>query len=163
MKINKSKKAQVKIQETAFVLLALMILFSLAFIFYFRLQASSLAEKGEELRQKQAISLLDKITAMPELRCSTSLGRATESLCVDKDKVRIFTSSDSAFKENYEDIWKGLKNIRIMQIYPQEEEFNLYYKSEGNETYSTFISLCHEEYNGIGWHKCSIGMILVSI
>ena len=158
-----NKKSQIKIQETAFVLLALVILFSLAFMFYFRMQATSLTKKSEELREEWAISLLDKITGLPELRCSTSLGRATESLCVDKDKLRIFTNPNLNFTENYNKLWSGLKNVRIIQIYPEGEEFQIYYQSEGNETYSTFISLCHEEYNGIGWHKCSIGMVLVAI
>ena len=164
---KRSKKAQVKIQETAFVLLAVVLLFSLAFIFYFRIHSSTLAKEAAEIEQNRAVSLLDKVAAIPELRCSMSLGFATETLCVDEDKLESMT--EEPFIEDYKNIWKGLLEVKIMEIYPTSgKEFVLYSsekkkEEEGNRTYSTFVPLCKMEYNGGGWLKCSVGMISISI
>lgn len=159
------KKAQIKIQETAFVLLAIVLLFSLAFMFYFRLHSFKLAKEAAEIEQQRAVSLLDKIAAMPELRCSMSLGFATEVLCVDEDKLKSMT--EETFKKDYKNMWKGLLGAKIVEIYPTSgREFVLYEEREGEEdyrTYSTFVPLCKMEHNGVGWLKCSVGMISISI
>lgn len=165
---NKNKKAQMKIQETAFVLLAIVLLFSLVFMFYLRLHSSKLAKEAAELQQKQAISLLNKVAAMPELRCSESLSSdfATEVLCIDEDKLESMTES---FTEDYKNMWKGLREAKIVEIYPASEikkEFVLY-KGSGKEkeyrTYSTFVPLCKMEHNGVGWYRCNVGMISITI
>ena len=102
------KRAQVKIQEMAFVLLALVFLFVLGFMFFSRLQFSNMEKRAEELREATALSVLNKISAMPELRCSASLGRATETLCLDKVKIEIFSEK---FSEEYAKIWQGLSYV----------------------------------------------------
>jgi len=166
---KRSKKAQVKIQETAFVLLAIVLLFSLAFIFYFRIHSSRLAKEAAELQQQRAVSLLDKVAAMPELRCSMSLGFTTvkEVLCIDEDKLESMT--EDPFIEDYKNIWRGLLEVKITEIYPTSgKEFVLYSsekrkEEEGNRTYSTFVPLCKMEYDGDGWYKCTVGMISISI
>lgn len=166
-KESKDKRAQIKIQETAFVLLAIVLLFSLAFMFYFRLHSSKLAKEAAELQQQQAVSLLDKVVAMPELRCSASLGFITEVLCIDEDKLE--SMKEEPFIKDYKSVWKGLLEVKVVEIYPtSEKEFVLYSREkkkgeEGNRTYSTFAPLCKMEHNGVGWYKCSVGMISITI
>ncbi len=165
------KKAQVKIQETAFVLLAIVLLFSLVLIFYFRIHSSRLAKEAAELQQQRALSLLDKVAAMPELRCSMSLGFTTvkEVLCIDEDKLESMTDPIGPFIEDYKNIWKGLLEVKITEIYPTSgKEFVLYSsekrkEEEGNRTYSTFVPLFKMEYNEVGWYNCTVGMISISI
>jgi len=154
-----NKKAQIKIQEMAFVLLALVFLFILAFLFFTRLNLSNIEKRTAELREERALSVLGKISAMPELRCSASLGKATETLCLDKSKIEIFSEK---FTDEYENIWRGLSSVKILEVFPNEEEYIIYYKNEGNLSYSNFVSLCQEggERNE---YRCSIGMILVSL
>jgi len=151
------KRAQVKIQEMAFVLLALVFLFVLGFMFFSRLQFSNMEKRAEELREATALSVLNKISAMPELRCSASLGRATETLCLDKVKIEIFSEK---FSEEYAKIWQGLSYVKVLQIFPSEKEYVIYYKNEGNLSYSNFVNLCSDENEG---YACSLGMILVSM
>jgi hypothetical protein len=146
-----------KIQETAFVLLGLAILFALVFLFFIRFQSSNLERAAEDVKQRQAISILEKISAMPELRCSYY---GIEKLCIDEDKVRIFQSM--ANSSSYIKQWAGLQKVSIKQIWPNEEEFQLYSKGAGNFTYSTFINICKQKYSVTSSWSCSLGMMEVS-
>lgn len=151
----KSKKSQIKIQETAFALLAIVILFSIVFIFYMKFSSVGLANKAEALKEDRALSMLNSIIAMPEISCSSSIGSQTESLCIDKDKL-------SAFKDmkGYAGFWAGLKGLRIMQIYPSESEFVIYPNQGNSKEVSTFASLCEQSREG---YECSISMIIIAV
>ena len=163
---KKEKKAQLKIQETAFVLLAIVFLLIIVFLFYFKFHSAQLSKEIEEAKQQQAISLLNKIIAMPELRCSASIGRTAESLCIDKDKLEIMAMEK--YMPKYKGIWKGLLEIKAVEIYPEtkpsSQEFVLFTKDskelEEGITYSTFVPLCRTT-EGIIESECTIGMILI--
>lgn len=145
----KQKKSQIKVQETAFVLLALILLFGLILIFYVKFQFGRIEKIGEEKQKEAALSLLEKIPAMPELKCGMSKG-----LCIDKDKAIILKDIP-----DYEKIWQGLSRIEIRPIYPSAESIIIYSKGTKNITYSTFVNLCEQEEMS---YKCGIAKILVS-
>ena len=155
---KKNKIAQMKIQEMAFVLIALFLLFSMTFIFYLKIKSSDIEKTSYELRQNKALSILDKIAAMPELGCSSDIDKG--SLCLDEDKLLAM----QGFQEEYKVLFKGLKELKVKKIYPSSEEYVLY--SSGNndyESYSAFISLCKRKYDNTAWYQCSIGLVSVSI
>ncbi len=155
----KNKKAQMKIQEMAFVLIALFLLFSMAFIFYVKLKSSSLERTSYELKQSKALSILDKVVAMPELSCSKSLGK--ESLCIDEDKLKAMNTIEL---NGYKELWRGIKEIKIKKIYPADEEF-IVHSSEikDYESYSSFTRICKQRYENTAFYQCSIGIVLISI
>ena len=55
------KKAQMKVQEIAFVLVGLILLFSMVFIFYIKLQSPRLEQTMYEVEQERAKTLLEKL------------------------------------------------------------------------------------------------------
>ena len=146
-----------KIQETAFVLVGLAVLFALVFIFFIRFQTSNIQNAAETAKQKQAISLLEKISAMPELRCSFY---GIEKLCIDEDKVKIFQPLASS--SLYVKQWTGMQKISIKKIWPSEEEWKIYEKGKGNFTYTTFINVCKQKYEVTSSWICSLGLMEIS-
>ena len=154
--INKKKKAQLKIQETAFMLLALVFLFALIFIFYTNYQATSLFAEKANLQKERAISLLTKLAEMPEFACS-------EGNCVDEDKIAVLKNITA-----YEKLWQGMSSVKVMRIYPanQTRTYVIYKKSGAREdiTYSAYIPLCATKYlEGYVIKDCDLAKLLVSI
>jgi len=151
------KKSQIKIQEMAFVLLALTVLAGIVFIFFSKFQISGVEKAAGTVKQQQAISLLEKISAMPEIRCSYY---GVEKLCIDEDKLQIFlpmANSSSYIKQ-----WTGMQKVSVKRIWPSEEEWPIYSEGKGNFTYSTFVSICKQEFRTTSSWKCSLGMMEVS-
>ncbi len=155
------KKAQMKIQEMAFVLVGLVLLFAFIFIIYIKLQSTGIEKETTELKQSHALSLLDRVIAMPELRCSAGFG--AESLCIDKDKLD--SMSKSEFKDKYKTLWKGVKEIKIKEIYPESGQEYVIFSDEKQDytEYSAFTRICKDKYEGVGWQQCSIGIVMVSV
>jgi len=144
-----NKKGQLRIQEMAFVLLALVLLGFIAFIFYARLQTQNIQSTAASLNEERAKSLRDKIAALPEIKCS-------EKLCVDKDKAELL--------QNYKvpGLFQGISEAKIVQIYPSDDEIVLYSGGPANVTYSTFVNLCKQENNGgVFAYNCGLAILEV--
>jgi len=140
-------KGQMKIQEMAFVLLALILLAVIAFIFFIRLQAGNIERSADLAKQQTAISLLDKIAALPEISC------AKGEICIDEDKALMV---ERAYSSRLENQFQGLKNVKIARIYPAGPDIVLYNTGSANQTYSTFVSLCQQQASD--W-KCGIALL----
>jgi hypothetical protein len=155
--MNKNKKAQFKIQEMAFVLVAVIILFAFVMIFFSRFQLGLIQESATEIRREEAINMLHTIAAMPELKCSAG----GEINCIDISKVQGFLK----VRSNYYNIWKNayLSKIEIQEFYPEGQVYILYSAPEepeaGYVAYSTYIPLCKQEKYDL---NCVIGKITVS-
>lgn len=152
-KIRKnSRKGQLKIQETAFMLLALAFLFALLFIFYSNYQVKEIYSEKNKLLEEQAISLLEKFMAMPEFSC-------LQGECIDEDKLFVLRNMTS-----YNDLWRGISKIQVVKIYPQKESIIIYQKGKAEITYSSFIPLCKtKQSEGYVWQECSLAKLLISI
>src|SRR3989338_5253518 len=66
------KKAQMKIQQMAFMLIALMIFFSLVGLLLLKVKFSGLKEKATDISEKNAILLVEKLANSPEFSCGMS-------------------------------------------------------------------------------------------
>ncbi|MFH0831834.1 MAG: hypothetical protein V1886_03140 [archaeon] len=152
-KINKmNRKAQLKIQETAFMLLALAFLFALLFIFYSNFQVNQIYSAKNKLLSEQAISLLDKFMSLPEFSC-------LQGACIDEDKLYALRNMSA-----YEDLWKGIAKIQVVRIYPKQEMITIYQKGKAEMSYSSFVPLCKTmQYEGYVWQQCSLAKLLISI
>jgi type II secretory pathway pseudopilin PulG len=143
-----SAKAQIKMQEMAFVLLALAILAIIALIFFIRFQSANIAKIGESAKQETAMSLLDKIASLQELRCSQG------EICLDEDKVNI------AKDKNLGNLFQGLAKVEVRGIYPTSSDIVIYQSGAVNQSYSTFVNLCEQKPGG--W-DCGIALLEVGI
>ena len=89
--VNYSKRGQIKIQQMAFVLVAIMIFFSFAALFYFSLSVSKLKGDAEDLREKEVKETVRRLAGSPEFSwtvydCPT---------CIDLDKVMVLKDLES--------------------------------------------------------------------
>lgn len=141
---KQNKKSQLKIQEMAFVLLAVVFLGGILLLFLARFQFSSVQKTATELRELRTITMLRVIASMPELVCKG------ETTCIDQDKLNAFTKAN--LREKYEKLWQSsnIVNISIETVYPsqpnQRNVYTIYQKSTNQNkiTYSTFVPLCVE-------------------
>jgi hypothetical protein len=145
-------RAQLKIQETAFMLLGLALLFGIILIIYANMQVKTLYAEKNQLKAEKAINLLQKLTAMPELSC-------INGNCLDLDKVLSIRNVSG-----YENLWRGLSSIKVVTIYPNQSIITVYDKGKKDITYSSYVPLCKTTYmDGYVWQDCDIAKLLVSI
>lgn len=164
------KKAQLKIQQMTFMLIAVTLFFVLVGMFLLIIKFSGLQESSTELCEKNARLLVTKLANSPEFSC----GEAFESNkvgCVDADKIMVL-------KENinkYTNFW-GVSNIEIRKIYPKGAEkicnlqnypdcniIKLLSKDETGFYSSNFVSLCRKEsFEETSYNKCELAKLMVS-
>ncbi|MBS3094812.1 hypothetical protein J4474_04050 [Candidatus Pacearchaeota archaeon] len=168
--VIRNKFGQLKIQQMAFMLIAVTLFFVLVGMFVLVYKFSDIKNQANTLREQNAMLLATKIANSPEFSCGMALGSGKTN-CVDADKI-------IALKNNikkYEDFWGSNTNVVVKTIYPKEKEkectfanypdcnvINLLGKNISG-TYSNFVSVCKKENeNGIIYDKCELGRIIVS-
>jgi hypothetical protein len=163
----RNRGGQLKIQQMAFVLVALMIFFVFVFLIYFTFKTSSLEKDVISLKEEEARELVKKLSGSSEFAFSVE----DCSNCVDFDKVLILSE-----RRNYEGFW-GLDYLEIEKVYPKSEgEIEctrqtypvcsslkiIDSESDRGSASSAFVSLCRWEEEKGGYFKCEIGRLLAS-
>src|SRR6056297_282679 len=165
------QKAQMKIQQTAFVLIAVTMFFALIGMFFLNMQLSKMEEAASELKAEEAQKLVSKLANSPEFLCGSSSAGETRGTCVDFDKAMALKNNI----EDYEDMW-GVDGIELRKIYPVNEEGIV---ECTNQTYpncnkitliesertgkENFVTLCRKA--DLGYYtksKCELGKLIVS-
>ena len=165
----KSKIGQLKIQQMAFMLIAVTLFFILVGMFVLSVYMSDLKSTASTLEGKNAMFLVTKLANSPEFSCGGSFG-GEKINCIDEDKLM-------ALKENinkYSGFW-DVENIEIRKIYPVSTvvECNLENYPDCNiikirernisSEFSNFVSLCRKEsLKGDVYNKCEIAKLMVS-
>lgn len=162
-----SNKAQMKIQQTAFMLMAITLFFVLVGLFVFVFRFSGLKESVALLEEKNAMLLVTKLANSPEFACGSAFG-GDKTNCVDADKVMMLKKNI----DKYSGFW-DVSNIAIRKIYPSGDVecnignypdchvINLRSKEIGG--YSNFVSLCRKEsFEEEVYDKCELAKIIVS-
>jgi len=164
-----NKKGQMKIQQMAFMLIAVMMFFALIGLLILTVKFSGLKEKATELSEKNAMLLVTKLANSPEFSCGNAFG-GTRGSCIDADKAMSLKKNI----DKYEDFW-GVSGIEIRKIYPaiqgevecagqNYQECNKITLISGKGTSTeNFVSLCRKEFDGEkNYDKCELAKILVS-
>ena len=166
----KYSKAQMKIQQMAFMLMAVTLFFVLVGMFVLVIFVSQIQESAETLDERNALLLVTRLANSPEFSCGESFGTGNLN-CVDGDKMIVLKDRGS----NYDDFW-GVENIQVRKIYPSlaqdvecnsgnYPECNIIKIREGqiSSEFSNFVSLCRKEnVNGEAVDKCEIALLMVS-
>ncbi|PIN91983.1 hypothetical protein COU55_03230 [Candidatus Pacearchaeota archaeon CG10_big_fil_rev_8_21_14_0_10_31_59] len=164
------KNGQLKIQQMAFMLIAVTIFFVLVGMFVLAFKFSDLKKTATDLEEKNAMLLVTKLANSPELSCGEAFGTGKTN-CIDTDKVIVLN------KKDYEGFW-GNANIEIRKIYPKTNgedvvcELNNYPNCDiikvssgdlsGFDT-SNFVALCRKESSDSGVNdKCELGKLIVN-
>jgi len=166
-----NKKAQLKIQQMAFMLMAVTIFFVIVGLFVIVFRFSGLKESATALEEKNAMLLVTKLANSPEFSCENAFG-SNRVNCVDADKVMMLKDEIS----KYADFW-GVADIQIRKIYPNEGDVECTLTNYRNcgvikllsknvnllPATSNFISLCKKDiYEGDFYDKCELAKLIVS-
>ncbi|MDP2628495.1 MAG: hypothetical protein Q8P15_01200 [Nanoarchaeota archaeon] len=168
---EKMKKAQMKIQQMAFVLIAITLFFVLTGIFVFAFKFSGLKQSATDLEEENAFLLSTKLMNSPEFSCGESFGD-TRINCVDEDKLMALKENTAYTNSNF---W-GASNIEVRKIYPEESEkvcnsenypdcntIKIYNQEVSGFDVSNFVSLCRKALSdGKVYTKCELAKIIVS-
>ncbi len=105
-----SKKAQLKIQQMSFVLIAVMILFALTALIYLSIWLPNIQKKADVLKQQEAREIVRKFAGTPEFSFTSD---SDCSACVDLDKLLMIKTASS-----YRNFW-NLDYLMVERIVPQ--------------------------------------------
>jgi hypothetical protein len=164
-----NKKGQMKIQQMAFMLIAITLFFVLVGLFILSTSFSGLKKTAAELEEKEAHLLVSKIANSPEFSCGSAYGGQKVN-CVDLDKMVALMKNS----ETYKKFW-NIKSLEVRKLYPVEEEiicdsqnylecnvFKIYSTGSISGDKSSFVTLCRKEFlNGQSYDKCEIGKIFI--
>ncbi len=158
------KKGQMKVQEMAFVLVAILIFFAMVALVYFSIRLTGLEEDVEAQREESAIELARKLADIPEFSWEACRG------CIDMDKV--FALKE---RESYQRFW-DVDYLAVQRVYPSAPETECTKANypectritlaQKNEDYGSpvdaFVALCRFEASKGGYTKCELGKVYVS-
>lgn len=165
-----NKKAQMKIQQMAFMLIAVTLLFILVGVFFLSIRLYNVKQTATNLEQKNAMLLVSKLANSPELSCGNAFGTSRIN-CIDFDKLMALWDR----KDDYYNFW-GVAKIEIRKIYPNEPVLcdNSNYPDCGDikildenvntqPAVSSFVSLCRKEATEAKiYDKCELAVLMVS-
>ena len=158
-----------KIQQMAFMLVAVTLFFILVGIFIFVFKFSDLSKSATALEEENAMMLATKLANSPEFSCGFSFDE-TKLACVDADKVMVLKENSA-----YSDFW-GVSNIEIRKIYPKTNDvvcdsgnypdcnvIKIYSKEVSGFDASNFVSLCRKDsLNDLTYDKCELAKLMIS-
>ncbi len=127
------RKGQISMFETITVLFIFMVLIALSMIFYFKAQRNDVKKMIRESNRLESVNIAERASFLPELRCSFS--NIAVINCIDLLKAEKFNSLASDEPEIYYDLFR-FSNITLKQVYPEEGEWELYYRAS-NYTYKS--------------------------
>ncbi len=163
----KNKKSQLKIQEMAFMIIAIILFFVLVGLFALSIVYKNLQESATEIVEGRTLSAITNLAGTAEFICAGG-----KSNCVDADKLMALIG-----KKSYEDFWSfsSLSVIKYsgfdkkenemiecsLSNYPDCDVIEVYDKAIENEkVISSFVALCRREYeNNYGYDKCEIAQL----
>lgn len=164
------KKGQMKIQQMAFMLIAVVIFFVLVGLFVFVIRFSNLSKTSSLVEEENARLLVTKLADSPEFACGGSFGENKLS-CIDADKVMVLKKNI----ESYGKFW-GVAEIEIRMVYPESDVICTsenypdcgiieVYSENVNKlpSSSNFVALCRKENSGERVSvKCALARLMVS-
>lgn len=164
------KKGQLKIQQMAFMLVAVFFLFILAGMFFLSINLYNLKKTAVNLEEQNSMLLASKLANSPEFSCGNSFGGSRLN-CIDFDKV--ISLNDR--REDYEEFW-GVAKIEIRKIFPEDNSICtkdnypecgiitiLDRKVNTLPASPNFVSLCRKEANErMLYDKCELAMLLIT-
>ncbi|MCA9487982.1 MAG: hypothetical protein KC516_03405 [Nanoarchaeota archaeon] len=162
-------KGQMKIQQTAFMLVALAIFFVLVGLFVVSFSLSSLKKSSQLAEENSALTLVTRLAETPEFSCGSTFGEKRVN-CIDSDKLMVLSQN----LDSYSDFWGEISGIEVVKLpfeeeiickssnYPNCNTFKILSQSSEGIDYSNFVSLCRRElYEGEDYAKCELAKLLV--
>lgn len=166
--IPKCKRSQMHIQEMAFMLVAVIFLFTLVGLFVFAILFSQIKGEADRIAMEKTMSAIKNLANSPEFYCVGSRPN-----CVDSDKAMALMTN-----KNYEKFWpfsrlEILKSsafkkkeseiiLCTMQNYPDCDRILIFQKNVKNRiTASSYVGICRNELElGVNYQRCEIAKLI---
>ena len=163
-----NNKAQLKIQQMAFMLLAVTLFFALVGLFFLSITISGTKNDFTNIQKENAQKILISLAASPEFSCANG-----KPNCIDFDKALIMKN-----RQEYKKFWQ-VNSIELRRLYPSIDKdiecskgnypncnvLKVYSKTSTRDLVaeqSTFVDLCRKEVlNGENYEKCDFGLLIV--
>jgi len=167
--LPQNNRGQLKIQQMAFMLIAVTLFFALVGLFLIVFVFSGLKESATALQEKNALLLVTKLANSPEFSCG-DVFFGNKINCVDADKVMMLKEN----LDKYKGFW-GVTNIEIQKVYPVGSKvctlanypncsvIKVYSLDESGYSVSNFVSLCRKDvFDGEVSDRCELAKLIVS-
>jgi len=159
-------KSQVKIQEMAFMLVAVILFFVLVGLFATSIIYKNAHESATQIEEEKTLAAVSNLAGTAEFVCTNNRPN-----CIDEDKLMSLIG-----KKSYESLW-SFTSLRVVkfsgfnkmekdfiectiQNYPDCDVFKIYDKKNPNEdTIFSFVALCRVEFEQNPYEKCEIGQL----
>jgi len=157
-----NKKSQLKIQQTAFMLIFLTIFFVMVGILFASFWFSSLKQNVNILNENKAITLSQFLYQSTEFSCIDY-----SSYCIDSDKLLFFNSTrySDLFPTTYIKIRKlpfEQEKLCTLGNYPNCNTFEFEFEKGDKTCQSSFVTLCRQESTDQGpYRKCDLATFCV--
>jgi hypothetical protein len=160
--MNKMRTGQLKIQQMAFMLMAVFIFFVLAGLFYIMAQSGDIRAKANLLERNRAIGMANSLVDSAEFTCG--------AYCVDADRAMVLRK-----RGVYGNLWQ-VSSIKIRSIsdgsekdvlctestYPNCNLIKVFDKGQGGVSVYSYVSVCkrvrEKEYVE---YKCELGEFII--
>ena len=163
-----NKKAQIRMQEMAFMLVAVILFFVLVGLFLFSILYASIQKEARMIAEEKTLLLITNLADSPEFSCVASKPNSVDGdkamALIDNKNYRNFwpfsrleIQKSSAFRKNKNEMVKC-----TMRNYPDCERFVIFDKNVKNEiTTASYVVLCRIELeNGLNYEKCEIAKLI---
>ena len=152
-----NKRAQMKIQQMAFMLIAVTLFFALVGLFILVVLFSGLKQSATLLEEQGALLLVSRLANSPEFSCGNSFGTSRLN-CIDLDKTMALKDEIKPYSDV--GFW-GVSGIEIVKIYPSEGDLLCtsenypncrkieIVKANTGTGVSNFVALCRKERKSI--------------
>ncbi|HLC56906.1 MAG TPA: hypothetical protein VJJ23_06725 [Candidatus Nanoarchaeia archaeon] len=111
---NLLKRGQLQIQETMLVLIVFVVIFMIAFIFYYRFTTESIKNENVKFNDERFSLLTNNLPNMAEFKCTSN---KQEEDCLDALKLVAFSQVSSEYKKEF-----GASKLTVKVIYPETNE-----------------------------------------
>lgn len=154
-----SHRSQIKMFETIAILFVFFMLLSLGFIFYTRVQKTTIAAESEESAALNAIDISQQASFLHDIQCTTD--NIPKDDCVDVEKVIALSSISEENIQYYYNLF-GFSTIIVRQVYPSPSEWIIYDNAKQNFVDRTNIQLPvsifypNEERQGFGYFDVQV-------
>ncbi len=131
-KMEKSRKAQIRMSETIAILFIFFVLVLFGLIFYFKFQQVSLKEKQQELLAARAMDATLRTIFLPEVQCSNAEAEPEDN-CLDVLKLRHAGEIIQVHASEYYFQLFSFADITVYQLYPFSVNYTLYHREKTRE------------------------------
>jgi hypothetical protein len=155
-------RGQLKIQQMAFVLVALVVFFGLVFLIYASVRLNDVQNSAKSLEDLEAKELVRKFSSSAEFKWKGECAS-----CVDLDKILVLKEKES-YKEFWDLDYLMIENLDIgnneeclRRNYPRCRKITIVEEPSFGTPSDAFVALCYFDSDS-GKDRCDLGKIFAS-